>query len=44
MALVGILSTQLVDDLFLRRPRSPKEVDLTPRLKVVDAARNRVLV
>ena len=44
MALVGILSTQLVDDLFLRRPRPLGEVDLSPRLKMVDAARNHVLV
>ncbi|HET7010133.1 MAG TPA: asparagine synthase (glutamine-hydrolyzing) [Anaerolineales bacterium] len=37
MAVVGILSTQLVDRLFVRGHRTPPVDDLTPSLKIVDA-------
>jgi asparagine synthase (glutamine-hydrolysing) len=36
MALIGILSTQLVDQLFVQRGRRIGDVDLTPSMKVVD--------
>jgi asparagine synthase (glutamine-hydrolysing) len=37
MALVGILSTQLLDQLFVRRARPTATENLSDRLKVVDA-------
>jgi asparagine synthase (glutamine-hydrolysing) len=42
MALVGILSTQLVDHQFVRRPPAPGPVEALPGLKSVDAVRNSV--
>ena len=44
MALVGILSTQLVDHLYLRQRPLPVETGQLPRLKTVDAARNSILI
>jgi hypothetical protein len=44
MALVGILSTQLVDHLYLRQRPLLVETGQLPRLKIVDAARNSILI
>jgi asparagine synthase (glutamine-hydrolysing) len=44
MALVGILSTQLVDHLYLRQRPLTVETSPLPRLKTVDAARNSILI